>query len=219
MGSKLPRPTAADYLKREELENTRLGSNEHLQFLNSLDWSPELFEESGKNGLKNAMGEVIVPPLFEDFMTLGNHEIDKGEPVSTQANGKWGVVLADGKGTWLVEPEYDYIGYPNRLTHVLKEGKWGVLDIATNEFIVPLECDKVVDHDGFLFMNDIGIFMKDGKYGLVTPEGRVTRAIFDDIVDDCEGWVEVQYNGEWGYINEQGEFTDDMEQAFYAYDL
>ena len=133
---KLPRPTLADYEKREELrEKIRNGTggagihDKEMELLNSFDWSHELYSEGDLYGLKTALGQVLLPPLFENFRMMTIQELKNGDRVVTQQGGKWGVIIVDGTGTWLIKPEYDYIGYPNDVTHVCKDGKWGVLDI------------------------------------------------------------------------------------------
>jgi hypothetical protein len=128
--NKLPKPTPADYEKRagfdklfkEEKVTNELNS-EYLDLMNSFDWGAELIYEGTSVGLKTSLGEVILPPLFEDFRMMTMQELKKGDRDVTQLGGKWGVIIADGTGTWLIKPEFDYIGYPNQVTHVCKDGK------------------------------------------------------------------------------------------------
>ncbi len=215
--NKLPRPTQADYEKRLQLEKNNDMSDEYLNWLNSFDWSAEIFEENGKHGLKSALGEVLLPAAFDDFMMLTSALVYQGDLVVTQQNGLWGVIVADGKGTWLVEPQYNYIGYPNTLTNVCKDKKWGVLNILTGEFLIPLECDMVHAHSGFMFINGIGSYEKDGKTGIIREDGAFTEAIFEDVDIDSEDLVRVKLNGEWGFINEQGAFTtDEDDDVWYS---
>jgi hypothetical protein len=110
-------------------------NNEELAFINSIDWGAELITEGKKVGLKTAPWVLLLPPLFEDFQMMTNQEIKNGDRVVTQQGGKWGVIIADGTGTWIIKPEYEYIGYPNNLTDVRKYGKWGVLDLAKGSSI------------------------------------------------------------------------------------
>ena len=221
---KKPKPTPADFEKRR-LYNTKFQEGivtdeenfDYLDFMNSIDWSPELFEENGKCGLKTALGEMILPPVYDD-MSLP-YEVNKGDRIVALKDGKCGIVIADTKGTWLIKPEFDYIGYPNTLTHVCKDGKWGVLNIATGEYLIPLECDKVFSEGGYLFVNGIGTFEKDGKIGVITQYGAFTQPIFDEVEFDDEAPVKVKFNGEWGYINEENQFTKDEEEACYFYEM
>lgn len=216
---KKPKPTPADYKKREELERKDFAGVEHNEFMAAFDWETELFEKDGKYGLRTALGEEIVPPAFEDFRLLRPAELEHGDRVVAQHNGKWGVLIADGRGAWLVEPEYDYIGYPNNLAPACIGEKWGVINIPANKSLIPIECDMVhVDH-GFLFINGIGSYEKDGKTGIIREDGAFTEAIFEDTDLDFEGALKVKLNGEWGFINEHGTFTTDEEDDRWCFYL
>jgi len=182
--------------------------------------SPGLFRRGDKYGFRSPDGKVVVPAKFEDFMTLSSRGVKKGERVTAQDRGKWGVVIADGKGNWLIKPEYDYIGFPNDLTHVLKDGKWGILNISKGEYLVKPECDEIPAWNGFMFTNRVGFYKKGGKWGVVMDWGQMTEPLFDDYGGDTDdGWVELKYKGKWGYINEKNQFTADEEEAFYRYYL
>ena len=221
---KLPKPTPADYEKR--VANNRLfteGTNPdqdliNLEFLDSIDWSAEIFEQDGKYGVKTALGEMVLPPVFDNFWGLTSSEIKKGDRVVAVQNGKCGVAIADGTYTWLVKPEYDFIGYPNQITHVKKDGKWGLLDIINGKFLISLECDSIDDYMGFPFSNGIGFYEKGGKTGVITQFGTFTEPIFEEVEKDSDGDVKVKFNGQWGFINEGNEFTLDENEAYYSYD-
>ncbi len=213
---RLPRPTQADYEKLLQLEQNDDSDDEYLDWHNRFDWSAEVFEENGKHGLKSALGELLLPAVYDDFMMLTSESLNKGDLVVTQQDGLWGVIVADGKGTWLVEPIYNYIGYPNPITNVCKGKKWGVLNIVTGEFVIPLECDMVHAHSGFMFMAGIGSYEKDGKIGIVREDGSFTDAIFEDVNIDLEDLVRVKLDGQWGFINEQGAFTTDEDDDVWV---
>lgn len=141
----------------------------------------------------------------------------KGEKVTARNDGKWGVVVADGTGTWIVEPVYDFIGYPRNLTHVRIDGKWGVLNIPEGKYLIEPVCDSVVDYDGFMFCNGIGFYRKGGKYGVVGSWGSFTEPIFDDYEGVPEGAVKMMLNGKWGYVTEEGSFTTEKDEAHYYF--
>jgi hypothetical protein len=213
---KLPRPTPADYLKRKEIEKT--DQDAWVDIMNSFDWSHELTKAGELVGLKTALGEVLLPPLFENFTMMTKQELKKGDRVVTQQGGKWGVILADGTGTWLAKPEYDYIGYPNDITHVRRNGKWGVLDLRKGEFLIEPECEMVYDNSGFLFCNRIGFYKKDGKYGVLADWGAHTEPVFEKVEMEPDGYVKVKFNGEWGFIGEDNKFTSDEKEAYYFFE-
>ncbi len=55
----LPKPTLADYAKRDAYNESdeKWSSDEYLEFMNSIDWSAEIFTVDDKHGLKTAMGD------------------------------------------------------------------------------------------------------------------------------------------------------------------
>ncbi len=218
---KRPRPGPKEYQRFRELEQQMEPgewNEEWMELYDAYNWSPELIKAGDKCGLKSLLGEVILPAEYDNVKLIDSTIVEKGDRIVAVQNSKWGVVIADGKGTWIVEPEFDFIGYPNDITSVQKGDKWGVLNISTGRFIVPLECDKVFDNNGFMFLNGIGYYMKDGKLGIITDEGDRTDALFDAVDPSPVGWVKVKYNNQWGFIDENDQFTDKPEDACYCFD-
>lgn len=186
-----------------------------MDLMNAFDWSTEAFGEGKKWGLKNPLGEVIVKPLFEDFMMLSSSELEIGDKVVAMKDGFWGVIFIDGTGSWLIEPEYDFIGYPNIITHVRKGDKWGVLNLDKKELLIPVDCEYIDNDMGFMFTNGIGSYKRAGKWGVVTHYGAFTEAIFEETELFPEEWVKVKYEGEWGYLNEDMKFAPDEDEACF----
>ena len=143
----------------------------------------------------------------------------KGVRVVVEVNGKFGVVIADGIGTCLIEPEYDFIGYPNDIVHVCKNGLWGVLNIATGEYLIPPDCESVSNDNGFMFTNGIGYYEKAGKLGVIRDDGAFTEAIYDEVDGFPDEVVKVKLNGQWGYIDENKKFTTDEDSASFYFDV
>lgn len=218
----LPKPTGADLLRLRELEKEENGgawSAEYVDQWNSFDWSPELIVEGDKCGLKNAFGEMILPVEFEDVKLLSSTLVETGGRVVAMQDGKWGVVLADLKGTWLIKPEFEYIGFPNNITHVRKGGLWGVMDISKGVYLIAPECEHVDDSNGFMFVNGMASYKKDGLWGVICADGSFTEAAFEDVELEPEEWVKVKYKGEWGYIDENTQFTLYEDEAYYTMDM
>ena len=223
-----PKATPADFEKREKLTvmlNEKLTGeveDELLQMMNSLDWDTEIICEENKYELMNWRGEILLPPVFDDFRLLTGlagkyREMYRGARVTAMKDGKWGVLVADGTGTWIVDPVYDCIGYPKDLTYVCIEGKWGVLNLPGGKYLIEPVCDTVMDYEGSVFCNGIGFYRKDGKYGVIGSWGGFTGPVFDDYEDAPEGAVKVLYKGDWGYVNEEGGFTTEREEAYYYF--
>lgn len=223
-----PKATVADFEKRGKLVekiNEKWSeelNSEYLEMMNSLDWDTEIIYDGDKCGLMNWRGEVLLPPVFENLAlstgTAGKYiEMYRGIWISARKDGKWGVVVADGTGTWIVDPVYDHIGYPDGFTQVCRDGKWGVLEIPEGKYLIEPVCDSIGYSNGFLFCNGIGFYEKKGKYGVIGSWGGYTEAIFDAYEGAPEGAVKVMLGGEWGYVDEAGNFTTDSEEAYYYF--
>jgi hypothetical protein len=216
---KRPKPTPEEVLRLRELEeHVKDGGwdDEYAELVDSRDWAPERIHKGNFMGLKTAFGEVILPPLYEDIKLLTHTLMEPGDRVVVKQGGKWGVAIADGKETWIWNPEFDDIGYPNVITFVKKGDKWGVFDLAEKKYLLPLEYDYIDDNDGFMFINGIGFFEKDALHGVMRENGSHTEAIFEDIDFEPDGPSKVKYEGKWGFINEEGSFTEKEDDASYV---
>ena len=218
---KRPKPDPETYRRFRELEKQMVPGEwdeEWVELYDAFDWSPELVKEGDKCGLKNSLGEVILPVEYDNLKLVDSAIVEKGDRIVAIKDGLWGVVIADGAGSWMVEPEFDYIGYPNDVTNVKKGDYWGVLNITTGEYLIPLECDRVFENNGLIFINGIGYYQKEGKIGIITEDGDITAAIFDAVNPTPSGLVKVSFNGLWGYIDENDQFTENPEDAAYCFD-
>lgn len=210
------KPSQKEYEKYKAIMEKGDWSDDDMKFLDQINISSEVFEENGHQGLKNCLGEILIEAKYQDFMTMSSHDLEKGDRVTTMQNGKWGVLRVDTNEQWLAEPIYDFIGYPNRITFVVKEGVYGVLDLEAKKFIIPLHCDFVSSDNGFMFCNGIAQFGIDGKIGVMMDNGEHTEAIFDEVeAFEMEQDVKVRIGEDWGVINEQGKFETDSDQAHY----
>jgi hypothetical protein len=212
--NELPKPTVAVFEKRAFLEEQNK-VDELLDLMNSYDWSDEVFEENGKFGLKSSLGEILLPPKFDDFKTLSGRGMTKGQRLVAYLDGKCGIALADGNGEWLVQPIYDEISFPNSIVAVLKGDKWGVMNTSSGELIIPLELDHVYGGSGFMFVNGMAYFKRDGKCGVMNDRGEFTEAIFEEAEPNDCGEIVVKFNGEEGYIDKNGNFTTENEEAWF----
>ena len=176
------------------------------------------FEEDGKMGVVDIIGNVVVPALYKDYAELHNRAVYSQLPVpACDFNDKYALVTSDGKGTPLCEFEYDKIiflrGSNNYFVCVKKVGERmqaGVID-SKGEVIVPCEMDKV-----FFASNRFACVRKDGKMGVLTMNGDYFAPIYDE-VEANKGYLAVCKRGRWGYLGSKGEFVDatkeNMEKA------
>ena len=57
---------------------------------------------------------------------------------------------------------------------------------------------------------------KGDKWGLLDDRGILVEPKFDDIIIPSEGWVKVFNGNSWGWIDCEGNFTDDQSQAEFG---
>ena len=209
----LMKPTLEQFDKMLNITNY---TDDEIDFLNSYNWSNEVFEVNGKFGVVNCVKEQMVAPNFEDFMLLSGKPLKLGDRVVAMQNKKWGILRIDGgNGIWELKPEFDFITCPNHFVACRKESKWGVLNTTTNEWLLPIELDEITLNDGFLFSNGVAFYGKDGKEGVILSTGEFTTAIFDEIEYDIDQFIKVRIGEVWGYIDEKGLFTEDEDQAYF----
>ena len=138
---------------------------------------------------------------------------------TVEVDNKYGVI--DRKGNIVIEPTYNVIQIPNPSkpvfvcmsnyntetkeyeTKVLNDRKEQIITGYSNIQAIPTNSTA----DGVPFENTVLRYKKDGKYGLITLEGKeITDAIYDEIssVTYKEGMLLVKQDGKYGVINING---------------
>jgi hypothetical protein len=211
--NQLPKPSPEVYATF--INNGEFG-NPDLVFLNSYDWSVEVFEKNGFYGLNSCIGELLLNPNFQDFPFIPFYDMNIGNIIVVKFNDKYGIIELDGAdGVWIIEPEYDYIGFPGGITSFIKNGKWGVMDVSTKEWILPLNCDFVYEHQGCIFINCIGKYEIGGKLGIILENGEITDAIFDEVDLFNEDYSKARIGDLWGYVDKDGQLVQDPKEAYF----
>ena len=193
---------------------------EFKEFLFSLykgkdDGSDRVFVEDGKVGVADALGNVLVPPMYQECFYLTGRMVSERLPVvACDFDDKCALVTCDGKGTPLCGFEYDLITllFGNSNLFVCRKNIGnrvyaGVLN-SKGEVVVPCEMDMV-----HFVANDVACVVKDGKLGILTMEGRFFPPVYDDM-EEGNGYLTACKDGEWGYVSTEGEFIalDDYER-------
>lgn len=89
------------------------------------------------------------------------------------------------------------------LWSIKKEGKWGMIDVLTNEILIPCKYDRMVTFYRYsdfrrLVYGYVRV-VNDGKYGIVTLKGKtILPCKYDEIygeADSREGYFRVKLNG------------------------
>ena len=131
-----------------------------------------IIEESGKKGLINYLGELIVSCDFDDvnpYIENGYYWVKKDNKRGLYEPGK-GLI-----GLWEYNPPvifYDSCDYNHKYKciKILQDGLWGVVSTATGEIIVPAKYEKVSLHDDAIrvtykkpgYKAATGVFLYDG---------------------------------------------------------
>ncbi len=134
-------------------------------------------------------------------------------------DNRYGVI--DGNGNVVIEPTYDVIQIPNPSkpvficmsdyntetkqyqTKVLNDKKEQIITGYDNVQAIPTETTA----DGIPFEKTVLKYLKDGKYGLISMDGKeITDPVYDDIsaVNYKEGMLLVEQDGKVGVINING---------------
>lgn len=229
MEKETPRATAYEFAKRAEMEaqlsvfarTNEAGFDElnemYMDFCNSYSWEAYCFSDNGKHGIKSADGRVLVPAQYEDlhFYPMFAERINL---VAACKGGKWAAVKADGSGEAVTPFEYDSIApVGGSLIAASKDGKSAYID--TNDLngprTTPFHFDQIVLQGDCLFMNGWSIFKKDGRYG-VTDGTDYSEPAFDQIdYITPDTFIEGTLNGVTGYLDIEGRFTTDENEAYY----
>ena len=93
-------------------------------------------------------------------------------------------------------------------------GKKGVVD-ADGVVLVPDIMDKIETNTNCNEVFSLKL-KKDGRYGLLDDRGIYIEPKFKKMRVPCEGWVKVFNGDRWGWIDIDGNFTDDMSKAEFG---
>jgi hypothetical protein len=68
-------------------------------------------EKTGKKGLRDVEGTVLVPALYDEFPEVGSYDFFHKRPHVARLGDKYGIVAADGTGKPLTEFIYDSLAW------------------------------------------------------------------------------------------------------------
>ena len=181
-------------LSKNNLNEANRLWKERCQLVDNNDLFDKDFVEDGKVGLKDVLGNILIPPIYSGFSEVYSYIIKRGEPVAAfNENMKLGLVTTGGNGTPITSFEYDLLMMLPFSPYYLCGKKIddnmlvGVLDKNGDE-IIPCTMDKV-----YGFVNDSIIFKKGDKYGYWSIYSCCSEPIYDeiDIDEECNVWVKI----------------------------
>lgn len=198
------------------------GSDEYLALLSGLDSEAckyrhitdyvRIVKENGKEGVKNLfLNYYVVPPLFDKVID----EANAGHSYIVAKDGRYGMVKSDGKGTMALPCMCGRIELLETFLDVVKfevGGKWGIIELygdGSANVVVEAEYDEICE-TGTPFL----LMKQNRKHGLYRC-GYILPAEFEKVfVPSVLGWIKVMKDGEWGYIDADGKFTERLDEAF-----
>ena len=224
---------SCSYLDRLESENRYSVWLDHKKgFVNLLgkevipciyDWAWDFNEGlvnvklNGKYGFIDKTGKEVVPCIYEETV------LDFSEGLAgVKLNGKWGFVDKTGKEVipcvygdaghvnlgGATQVKIDYPSFSEGLAEVKLNGKWGFVDKTGKEVIPFIYGYAWGFHEGVAIvcihgapLNGIARF----KCGFINKNGHeVIPCIYDDAKPFSNGLANVLLNGEWFYIDKNG---------------
>ena len=169
-----------------------------------------LFKDGDKCGLKDPDGKILIPAIYDDIRFIFDVQF-KEWPVPVILAGKFGLAAADGKGTLILECNYDYIAYKEGHYLLQKNGQWGVYANGMKHFPIDGEWLRQIPKSCTI------IYRNNLKFGFLDLEtGTDTGPMFDDFLQLKKGFpVSVRCNGKDGFIDSQGHFIEKKEKSWF----
>jgi hypothetical protein len=195
----------------EEGKNVRKALDDYCR---QYDWMDYPYEEDGKVGSKNMLGEIVIPPLFDDVECRLYY--DDWSPLSfAKKNGKWGLVKRDGSGNVVLDFVYDRITTIKCFYLVTKDKKDGIVS-SHGKVILPCIIDDWSED-----FYGLQTFVANGKWGLIDDHGEVIEPIYDSIDPDTGVGAPCLFvlNGQMGWVDEDGKFTTDIKESNFSADM
>lgn len=200
----------------EDGEEIREALERELCHYRTISSHIRIVENDGLYGVYHDMLNVtLVPVIYDELRPFPS--MNENLIWIARSNEKHGVVKADGQGTVIypficdmIAPAYEeYTIGPCVYQH---EGKVGLMELAGEDvvLVLPAEYDSIEAYLNTSYMQ----LCKDGKVGLYGTI-RFIPPIYDAVyIPQHLGWIKVKHHGQWGYIDSNGDFTENIENAF-----
>lgn len=194
--------------------------NETTRLLNemqsSLDWTPIVFEEEGKQGLKDLDGTIIVPARFDAIETCFARNIwPLDKPIIVSENGRFGIVKADGTGDLVLPCEHVniHILVAAPQYYVVEDAGQKSLILGDGTELIPQIAETIFEPS-----NEVVIFKSKGKFGLWAMETELyIEPIYDELRAEFEEPVIAEKEGHVGFLSaEDGRFISEQDYETYS---
>lgn len=218
--NKLMRATAEQAHEYDELLNQAkaIGSSNYdelsklqekvLKMETSFDWSNSEFTdpETGKKGVKDVTGRILIPALYDEFHYIGSYVQGHTIPKAARKGELWGIVAGDGSGKELSDFRFKDLQWDVYIGRFLAwwddSKKFGLVN-KTGDVFIPNVLDCIT-----MPWNDSVLLEGDGKYGMLDIRtGFFVLPEYDDVEPEGEENIVFIKDGIKGYVVEEtGEF-------------
>ena len=177
---------------------------------------PYYEKDSRKWGLKDKDGNIITPPVYDDFFSGKND-------FTVKINDKWG--LTDKKGDMLIEPfsekflefkdDYSFAQIENKIGIINKKGEW-VINPEWEQTDQRCNRHAVMQENVIVYKNN-----KNNKYSFINLETlKTSENEYDDLKPFSEGLAYACINEKCGYLNknEEWKIAPNFEKTLGLYD-
>ena len=194
--------------QQEGEEAEAIGKRLH-ELESNYDWFNVEFTdpETGKKGLKDVTGKILVPALYDGFKEFHNYIFTPNAPVIAIEGGKYGIVAGNGSGKVFCEFKYDHMASLEPFT-TLFLARWdGEKDcFGVVAFYGAIICPNILTSYCEPFSR-IVIIKSDDKYGVIDSEtNQCVLPEYDDVEIDVDADVIFHKDGQKGYVTDKGEF-------------
>ena len=209
-----PREIAEQYCKLQELLKDPEERDKSVETLNEIlsnyCLDAIIFKgEDGKQGMKDCLGNLLVPANYDGFDFIPKPLEIKRNGVIAIREGRYVIVTLDGTGSELTKDTYDEIrlaSYENPSSPYIfrKNGlsAWGFMNYMGDE-ITDCIADRFFDQQMYAYYSSGDLWgYWEYYYKVLLPP------IYDNIESECEpeGLLLFTLNGKQGYVKYDGSF-------------
>ena len=186
----------------ELTENEKFEQDINHLIANSAYFDIPFTGQDGKVGLKDTLGNVTVPAIF-DWVEGSDYLFYDRSLARVKKDGKIWLTPRDGSGE-IVSVGYDKIKPYFSNAYVERNGRQGFLDLETGKELIPTEMDWMKQT-----ISDY-VFIRNGKIGYYLYYGEEPGYVYPQFEEINLSTHQFLKDGEWGYLLEDNSFTTDI---------
>lgn len=158
--------------------------------------------EDGKVGLKDTLGNITVPPIF-DWAEGTDYLFYDRTLARVKKDGKIWLTPRTGSGE-IISVGYDKVDPYFSNAYVERNGRQGFLDLESGKELIPAEMDWLKQT-----ISDY-VFIRNGKIGYYFYYAEEPGYVYPQFEAINLSTHQFLKDGEWGYILEDNSFTTDI---------